>query len=147
MALRALTDAEERELEHLRARNLADYKAGKYKDARESVAALEAQTAHVGTPIPGAFVAKAVQEHGHLGLAALNVAAEWTLARPQPAGPRRLSPLSCRQPRSRRHRPTRRARSPGRRTSADDGDPEPELAVIPISAFRVEVDALLGERA
>ena len=106
--------------ERLRAENLADLKAGKFKDAAESVDALYAATAHLGTEIPGALIAEAVEKHGHLGLAALDVAADWTIARTPTAAPRRISP-SRRQPRSRRRRSPRRARAP-------DGDPDLPLA-------------------
>ncbi len=142
MPLRVLNPAEEREYDRLHAENLADFKAGKFKDAAESVAALYAATAHLGTAVPDALVAKAVSEHGHLGLAALNVAAEWTLTR-RTAAPRRMA-LRRTQPRSRRRRTTRRARSPGRRTSADDGDPD-QLRAFPLEAFRLELDRVLGD--
>ena len=127
MPPRALTPSEGREYERIEAENLADWKAGRFKDVAESKEALERATAHLGTPIPPTLIAKAVKEHGHLGLAALDVAADWTLARPMVPAPCRTT-LGRTQPRSRRRRTSRRARAPCRR-SADDGEPHhPDLA-------------------
>jgi len=53
-------------------------------------------------------------------------------------------PAARRAPRSRRLVRRARARPPGR---PSDDDPEPHLVAIPPSAFRAEVDALLGGRA
>jgi hypothetical protein len=79
-----------------------------------------AYRAKLGQPVPDELIAKAIREHGDRGLGALTVAAEWTLA--GPPMPER-SPEG-RQPGPRRRRTTRRARSPSRRTTAGDGDPE-----------------------
>ena len=125
--MRALTRSDRRKAERIevrvKARMRKAQRQGTYIPPQEWVATVKAATEHLGTPIPGDLMAKAIEEHGHLGLAALTVAADWTLAaRPRPAAPRRISP-SRTQPRSRRRRSPRQARAPGRSTSAEDGEP------------------------
>jgi hypothetical protein len=120
--LRALTDPEFAAREAIKARVLCRWRRGEYKDAAHCKRALRIATAPLGRPIPGSLVARAVREYGHLGLRALDVAADWTLAGAA-ASPRGTA---RRAPRARRRAVRARARSPGRRTDEDpDPDPDP----------------------
>jgi hypothetical protein len=103
----------------------AGWKAGVFgDDPLKAKVALKSLTAHIGTPIPGEYVAKTVREHGHLGLRAFDVAATWTLSR-RCARPRLQGRGGTR--RVRRILRRARARSPGRKP-ADDPEPEPLAA-------------------
>ena len=106
---RALTDAESIEYDAIKRRVLDEWKAGTHETVADFKAALARETAHLGTPIPEVLIAKAIRNHGHLGLGALNVAAEWTLARSRrPGSPR--SYLDHEQPRRRTTPCARRGR-------------------------------------
>lgn len=112
--MRAVTDAEYDEREAVTKRQIiARWTVGEIT-AAEAKAALKKETARLGKPIPGALIAKAVKEHGHLGLRALDIAAAWTLARSaQPRLPRYRANVG-RSVRGRRTSTSRRARAPAR---------------------------------
>lgn len=134
---RALTDAESVEYDAIMRRVLDEWKAGTHETVADFKAALAKETAHLGTPIPEVLIAKAVRDHGHLGLGALNVAAEWTLAARSPQraprsyldhgqSRRRTTPCTRRRRRastSRRVRSSSSSRGSPRRSSSEDGEP------------------------
>ena len=91
----------------------------------------------VGTPIDPELVAQAIREHGNLGLRALDVAAEWSLAsKNPPVAPQRKTPEGAR-PRSSRRCITSGSSRDGPRRDPDD---EPPLVPLP---RRVPADRLV----
>ena len=125
----ALSDAKAAECEQRVREKVDAWKAGEgTESAVEMVAKINAYRATFaetyGKPIPPATVEKAIRLHGHRGLHAMHIAAEWTLR------PVRSVPRSCARPSRRRtvrrRQTSRTARAgPSRSTGAGDSDPPP----------------------
>jgi hypothetical protein len=93
---------------------LAAWKSGKDPcTGPELVLKIARYRSTLGKPVAEETIGKAIREHGHRGLGALSVAAEWTLNGATPGGSTGRG--TSRQPRSRPGRGPRRARSPGRK--------------------------------
>ena len=119
--LRRLSDGEHRRYTRRAAAMKAAWLSG--RDPRslfEFLAAMNAYRASLGRPISDATVRRAIREHGHLGLRALDVAAEWTLAATRRPSPRGLA-RAARRP----HR--RQSRSSRGSPSREPDEPEPPL--------------------
>ncbi len=134
----------------IRAKFDAKWRAGEYADAGSLIAQIEAVKAErdaalatVGTPIPPEVIERAIQQHGHLGLRALDVAATWAIAERKnvPVEPRRKTPEGSRQQTSRRRTSSGSGRDGPRRDPDDD-----DLIRLPARVLAEPLAVLLRER-
>lgn len=130
-------------LRRIRERYDAKWLAGDYASAEEMKDDRDRELAKVGTPIAPELIERAVREHGHLGLKALDVAATWAVAQRKnpPVAPRRKTPQGTRRQPSRRR--TSGSSRDGPRREPDDDEP---LVRLPARVPAAPLAELLRKR-
>ncbi len=108
----------------------AAWQAGKFVSIAEYKDAKHRAMRKAGKPIPPDFIARAIEQHGDRGLAALDVAASWTLPPADKDVPQRKVPEGAR-PKASRRTAGRSSRDGPRRDSDDDEPLAPLPARVP----------------
>lgn len=136
--MRALTRADRRKKKRNLARLNVRLAAGEFATPEEYQEAKRRALEGVGTPIDPNLVAQAIREHGDLGLGALDVAAEWSLAQ------RKNPPVSLQRktPEGARPRSSRRCTTSGSSCDGPRREPDDEPPLVPLPR-RVPADRLV----